>query len=342
MRTSNQKRNLTLLVAFAIIVVICMIALFFLLSRTSGDQEYEEVEQEMKDPLSANYDSFDLDDSPANQQIKYGYELFTKTAQYIGPENGRNKAYSGNNLACNNCHLDAGTKPYSGMLIGVINRFPQYRGREDKTGSIEERINGCMERSMNGEALAEDGKEMKAFVSYLKWLNRYAPEDGKVEGVGYTQIEIPSRPVDLKKGEKLFVAKCVACHGPEGKGVSLNNLPGYLYPPLWGEDSYNNGAGMARVITAAQFMKTNMPFGVSFENPLLTDEECYDIAGYINQQPRPVKKELEKDFPDLKRKPVSAPYPPYADTFSVKQHQIGPFQPIMDFYKEKYGITKTK
>ncbi|AVR47558.1 cytochrome C [Christiangramia fulva] len=294
-------------------------------------------------PVDPRYDTSGLDDSEENRMIKYGYELFTHTPRYIGPENGdRQMVYSGNNLACNNCHLKAGTKAYSGMLIGVINRFPQYRGREDKMGTIEERINGCMERSMNGRVLPVNGKEMQAFVSYLKWLNRFAPEDGKVEGTGYTEIEIPERPVDLEKGKKLFAANCVVCHGEDGQGQRLKGTPGYLYPPLWGDDSYNIGAGMARVITAAQFIKTNMPFGVTYENPLLSDEECYDLAGYINQHSRPQKPHSEDDFPDLRKKPVSTPYPPYADNFSVHQHQVGPFQPIMEYYEKKYGIKKNK
>ena len=75
---------------------------------------------------------------------------------------------------------------------------------------------------------------------------------------------------------------------------------------------------------------------------MLSDEEAYDVAGYINSQYRPVKANLEQDFPDIKKKPVSTPYPPYADTFSVEQHKYGPFQPIMDFYLKEYKIKKTK
>jgi Cytochrome c len=228
------------------------------------------------------------------------------------------------------------------MLIGVINRFPQYRGRENKTGTIEERINGCMERSMNGKKLPQGSKEMEAFVSYLKWLNRYAPEDGKLKGVGYSSIEIPNRAIDVEKGEMIFLSKCALCHGENGSGIKGKDSILYIYPPLWGDDTYNNGAGMTRVITAAQFIKTNMPFGATFENPILTDEECYDVAGYINQQSRPQKDNLETDFPDITKKPVSCPYPPYADKFSIEQHQKGPFQPIMDYYKQQYGMIKKK
>lgn len=329
------------LIGFLLIIISISLGLL-LFQKNIFQPEYVEVSAENIDPLRADYDTYFLDDTPKNQQIKYGYELFTNTAQYLGPKNGKlESTYSGNNLSCTNCHLMAGTKAYSGMLIGVINRFPQFRGRENKIGTIEERINGCMERSMNGKALPPTGKDMQAFVAYLEWLSRYAPEDGKVEGLGYTRIQLPNRAVDLEKGKSLFLKECAACHGEDGQGIALTDHAGYLYPPLWGEDSYNLGAGMARVITAAEFIKTNMPYGASYEDPKLTDEQCYDLAGYINQQERPGKFREELDFPDLKKKPVSTPYPPYADTFPVSQHQMGPFQPIMEYYRNEYGITKT-
>ena len=199
-----------------------------------------------------------------------------------------------------------------------------------------------MERSMNGKKLPVDSKEMEAFVEYMTWLSRFAPEDGKVDGQGFVKIEIPHRKVDLANGERVFTATCVVCHGTDGQGQKNADGITYLYPPLWGPDSYNNGAGMTRVLTAAQFIKANMPFGTTYEAPLLSDEEAYDVAGYINQQKRPGKSNREKDFPDLRKKPVSTPYPPYADSFPITQHQMGPFQPIMEFYKLEYNITKTK
>lgn len=290
-----------------------------------------------------NYDVSKLDNSDENQIIKYGYELFQNTPQYIGPDNGNSeKAYSGNRLSCNNCHLLAGTKPYAAPLIGVINRFPQYRGREDVIGTIEERINGCFERSMNGRMMPTESDEMTALVSYLKWLNRYAPEDGKIEGQGFAKIIIPNRPINLDNGKKVFDNVCFKCHGNEGKGTVSANGFTYEFPPLWGDDSYNNGAGMNRVITSAQFIKANMPFDITYEELKLTDEEAYDVAGYINQMQRPTKQNLAIDFPDLLKKPVSTPYPPYADHFSIEQHQKGPFQPIIEFYKKEHNIKKTK
>jgi len=187
-----------------------------------------------------------------------------------------------------------------------------------------------------------DSKEMQALIGYLDWLGRYAPEDGKIKGQGFVKIDIPKRAVNLDNGKRIFSTNCVLCHGKNGQGEKSLDGNGYKYPPLWGDDSYNNGAGMTRVLTAARFIKANMPFGATYENPVLTDEEAYDVAGYINQQQRPEKRNRERDFPDLKKKPVSTPYPPYVDTFSFQQHQLGPFQPIMEYYKKEYNIVKSK
>lgn len=290
-----------------------------------------------------NYDVSSLDDSAENEAIKLGHELFMNTPKYLGPNNGNPEmVYSGNNLSCNNCHLLSGTKPFSMPLIGIIQRFPQFRGRENKIGTIEDRINGCFERSMNGRMLAEDSKEMKAMVSYLAFLSRFAPEDGNVIGQGYPELKIPNRAVDFEHGKKVFETNCVLCHGADGQGKKFPDGLVYQYPPLWGNDSFNNGAGMNRVLTAAEFIKGNMPFGTTVSTVVLTDEEAYDVAGYINSMQRPEKPNLELDFPDLLKKPISTPYGPYADTFSVEQHKYGPFQPIMDYYKKKHNINKTK
>ncbi len=296
--------------------------------------------KELLDVYHQNYDISLLGNSDKGQNIKYGYELFHHTPIHLGPDSDR--PYAGNRLSCNNCHLMSGTKPYAAPLIGIVKRFPQFRNRENKIGSLEERINGCMQRSMNGEPLPEDGKEMKAFMAYLDWLGRYAPEDGKIEGQGFVKIQIPERPVNLENGKRIFAERCVECHGMDGQGKMAANGQLYEYPPLWGKDSYNNGAGMTRVITAARFIKANMPYGTTYEAPVLTDEEAYDIAGFINQQQRPKKKDLEADFPDLKKKPVSTPYGPYMDDFPLEQHQLGPFQPIMEYYKSKFNLIKNQ
>ena len=101
-----------------------------------------------------------------------------------------------------------------------------------------------------------------------------------------------------------------------------------MVPPLWGPDSFNDGAGMARLTNAANFIHFNMPHGADYLNPQLSVEQAWDVAAYMVSQPRPKKAGLDKDYPDLLGKPVDAPYGPYADGFTERQHKYGPFAPI--------------
>jgi len=265
--------------------------------------------------------------------IRYGYELFTRTSRHIGPEVADpSMRYAGNNLSCQNCHLKGGTKPFSAPMIGVTARYPQYRGRENTIGTIEDRINGCMQRSMNGRKLPYGSKELKALVLYMKWLTEDVSNAQKLKGSGFADIDIPHRKADMEHGRQVFLQNCVPCHGADGQGRhtgSIGDAQGYLFPPLWGPDSFNHGAGMHRVLTAARFIKGNMPLGATADRPILSDEEAYDVAAYINSKIRPHLDGVEKDYPDLSKKPIDCPYPPYADDFPQKQHRYGPFQPII-------------
>lgn len=272
-------------------------------------------------------------DDAFGRLVKYGHALVTDTANQIGPAAADPaRRLAGNNLTCQNCHLQGGAQPYAMPLIGVWGQFPQYRGREGEVGTLEDRVNGCMERSMNGRALALDSREMKAFLAYMKWLSTGIPDGAKIVGSGTKPVQEPNRAADLRHGAEVYAEKCLACHGDNGQGLRVEAR--YQFPPLWGPDSYNDGAGMARLLNAAAFAKHNMPFGTTFDAPLLTDDEAYDVAGYINSQPRPHKAELDKDFPNRLQKPVDAPYGPYVDGFSLEQHKVGPFGPIRARLKE--------
>jgi len=279
------------------------------------------------------------------EAVEYGYRLLVETPKYLGPQAiDPEMRFSGNNLSCASCHLKAGNQAGSASWAGVTERFPAFGGRSNSIGTIEDRINGCLERSMNGRKVEIESEEMKAMVAYMEWLAEDMPEDKMDYYTGFTDLKIPDVAVDLDYGKQIYGVHCVACHQQDGLGIKNPDFSlGYLFPPISGEDSYNDGAGMHRVLTAAAFIKANMPSEIaSKENPVLTDEEAYHVAGYINSLKRPAKNNKEADFPDRKLKPVSTPYGPWEDDFSAEQHKYGPFPPIIDFYKDKYGIIKTK
>jgi len=268
-------------------------------------------------------------DDPFGKLVKYGYALFTDTPNQIGPAAGDPaKRFSGGGLTCQSCHLKAGTQPYAVPLTGVWGQFPQYRAREAQVDTLEDRVNGCLERSMNGHAMPLDATEMKAYLAYMKWLSTGIPDGAKLIGAGMKSIKEPGRAADLGNGAKVFINTCAACHGRDGLGQRAAKGAGYQYPPLVGPDSYNNGAGMTRVLIAAAFVRHNMPYGTTFDTPVLSDADAYDVAAYMNSLERPIKPNLDRDFPNKLQKPVDAPYGPYADDFPPEQHKYGPFDPI--------------
>jgi thiosulfate dehydrogenase len=264
--------------------------------------------------------------------VRRGRDLINATYAYIGPEVAdRSKRFAGNNLACGNCHLQAGTKKFGIPLFGLFGEYPRYSARSGAPITIEDRFNACMTRSMNGRLLPVSAPEMQAMVAYITFLSTGVPAGQQLPGMGTGHMPELDRPADPARGEMGYANACVTCHGPDGAGIR-RSLPttdlGYMMPPLWGNDSFNDGAGMARLITAANFLHFNMPHGVDYLNPQLSPEQAWDIAAYVVSRPRPHKAGLEKDFPELLEKPVDAPYGPYADGFSEQQHKYGPFAPI--------------
>jgi thiosulfate dehydrogenase len=283
-----------------------------------------------------------VSDDPFGQFVRYGHNLFTDTANEIGPSvPDPAKRLAGNNLACQNCHLRGGTQPYAMPLTGVWGQFPQYRAREGMVVALEERINGCMQRSMNGHALLPESREMRAFSSYMRWLSTGVPDGAKLLGAGTLRIKEPARAADPDHGAEIYAQVCAACHGANGLGQRAQNGLGYQFPPLWGPDSYNNGAGMSRLLTLAAYAQHNMPLGTTFDVPVLTDEQAYDVAGYIVSQDRPKKANLDEDFPIRLQKSIDTPYGPYAEGFPAEQHLLGPFGPIRAKVKELAAESRT-
>lgn len=197
---------------------------------------------------------------------------------------------------------------------------------------FEKRVNDCIERSLNGQKLEENSREMQAMVAYLKWVGKDVKKDQSLPGFGLVEIKTLDRAASPEKGLLVYQQYCARCHGQEGEGVMAKSGLEWTYPPLYGKDSYNIGAGLYRLSRFASFIKANMPYGVSYENPFLTDEEAWDVAAYVNSMPRP-EKDLSEDWPDISKKPIDHPFGPYTDSFPEVQHKYGPFEPIKAAYQ---------
>lgn len=275
---------------------------------------------------------------PAAATPEYGRQLIAQTVTLLGPDHSDPEMrYTGNRLNCQSCHLQAGTMPGQLSLTETYQRYPRFSGRDGGERDLKHRIDGCMQRSMNGRVLPRDGVEMNAMVAYLQQLSEeYAAMSPLAKAVNEPPpFRMPDRAASVATGETVYREQCALCHARDGSGLrasALDPARGYVFPPVWGGDSYNNGAGMARVLTAARFIKAKMPFG----KPTLTDDQAFDVAAFINAQPRPQMnpKELSRDYPDRATKPIDSPYPPWADPFPAEQHRLGPFKPIEEYYKQ--------
>ena len=244
----------------------------------------------------------DLLAAPNADQVVRGMRLHLQT-QALLPEN------VGNALNCTSCHLNAGTVADGSPFVGVSAFFPGYAPRAGKVVTLEERINGCFRRSMNGKPLPPQSADMQAMVAYFDWMkNNTRPED-KVAGRGVGKID-PSIKPDPENGQQVYAKQCAVCHGDNGQGLARADGE-QVYPPLWGEQSFNIGAGMARPYTAAAFVKRNMPIGFHEKFPLgqggLSDQEAVDVAAYFSGQPRPDFPDKVKDWPNG-GKPADARY----------------------------------
>ena len=153
-------------------------------------------------------------------------------------------------------------------------------------------------------------------------------------GSGLKDLPILDRAADPVKGKLVFQLRCQSCHGENGQGQKSEGTKEYIYPPLWGNNSYNDGAGLFRLGTFARYVKNNMPWGVSFDAPVLSNEEAWDVAAYVNSQPRP-HFDTSHDWPDISKKPYDHPLGPFKDAFSTQQHKFGPFQPIIAAQKKQ-------
>ncbi len=259
--------------------------------------------------------------------VRYGRELIANTATFFGPHGSVGQHSNGMN--CQNCHLDAGTRPWGNNYGSVASLYPKFRERSGTKEGIVKRVNDCFERSLNGTALDSTSLEMQAIVAYINWVGSGVPKGEKAAGSGMMELAYLDRAADPARGKLVFIEKCITCHNPDGQGKLNADGRTFAYPPLWGPHSYNHGAGLYRLSRIAGYVKANMPQGATWDRPQLTDEQAWDVAAYVNSQARPAK-DLSKDWPNIAGKPIDHPFGPYADTFPEEQHKLGPFGPIAE------------
>jgi thiosulfate dehydrogenase len=273
-----------------------------------------------------------LPEGEEREMVIYGEDIIANTARYFGPHGS--VAPLTNGMNCQNCHLNAGRKNWGNNYSAVYSTYPKFRERSGTIETIYKRVSDCFERSLNGVAPDSSSKEYQSIYAYIKWVGQNVKKGEKPIGSGIEKLSFMDRAADPIKGKEVYTAQCQSCHGSNGEGqLSLNSVS-YEYPPLWGERSYNNGAGLFRLSNFAGYIKSNMPFKLStHDSPKLTTEEAWDVAAYVNSQPRP-QKDLSNDWPDISKKPFDHPFGPYTDGFNEAQHKFGPYAAIIAKHKK--------
>lgn len=323
-------------------------SIIFVCVLTSCAQHYKEEIVEKQDstnptqllagkkPVHVTPDTSTIPHDATGEMIRYGRKLLTDFPYYLG-KHGTVGKHGGNALGCQNCHLDAGTRPYGLNYFSAHARYPQYRSREGKILTLADRINNCIERPLNGTPIPLDSKEMIAMLAYMKWLAKGVPVDGHVEGDMLKLLPLLNRAADPQKGKTVYNTHCIRCHGEDGQGVLKEDGLAYVYPPLWGKQSYQPGSSMHRLIKSASFIKYNMPFDVArWDKPVLTDEEAWDVAAYVNDDKLHTRPYIPPHiaYPVRSEKPVDYYVGPFVDGFSEEQHKYGPFKDIFAYRKK--------
>ncbi len=218
----------------------------------------------------------DIPDDKYGDMVRWGRNIFINTQEY-------GKRYVRNGLNCSNCHLAEGRQPYAAPMWAAYGKYPMYRNKNRSVVTLHERIQDCFKYSMNGIAPTLDTPELEALVTYMHWLSKKAPIGVNMPGWGFVPITASREPSAIN-GDIIYRTQCALCHGQDGKGQKFKDGVGYMFPPLWGPDSFNRGAGMNKVRTSARFIKANMPLGAG---NTLTDDQALDVALYIWIQSRP-------------------------------------------------------
>lgn len=207
--------------------------------------------------------------------IQLGRTLVKETS-----EHPLTSEFVGNTLNCTSCHLDAGEHAKAASFIGVASAYPAFSPRENKVITLEDRILACFERSQNGTRPPLGSKVSVSIAAYITWLSRDVPiQMNPEEPLGpnhITALAIGDYQPNAEHGQRLYAERCATCHSEDGAGTEEG-------PPVWGDRSYNDGAGLAKVGNLASWLRVAMPL----DDADLTEEQAFDIANYLIAQPRP-------------------------------------------------------
>lgn len=245
-----------------------------------------------------------IPDDKYGDMIRLGERIFTQTGKYASK-------YVGNSLNCVNCHLDAGRKPDSAPLWASFVHYPAFRNKTGQVDTLASRLQGCFVYSMNGKAPPADDEVITALQTYSFFLAKGAPVGMPMEGSGYPKLKRPQQAPDYARGEKVYARSCALCHGPDGQGQRAGGQQ--VFPPLWGPQSYNWGAGMHQVNNAAGFIYENMPLG---KGRSLTEQEAWDVALFMNAHERPQDPRFTGSVADTRKKFHDSPDSPYGMTIN--------------------------
>lgn len=243
-----------------------------------------------------------IPDNEFGRLVKLGQRIFNNTGQEA-PQ------FVGNTLTCASCHLDSGRLAHSAPLWAAYVAYPAYRSKTGRVTTFSERLQGCFVYSMNGKAPPAGDDVLVALESYAFFLAKGAPVGTSLPGRGYPAPDDPPLAMDFARGELVFQQKCVLCHGADGQGQSSQGA--VVFPPLWGPQSFNWGAGMGVIKNAAAFIQGNMPLS---QGNTLTDQEAWDVAMFMDSHERPQDPRFQGSIAATRQKHHDSPDDMYGRT----------------------------
>jgi thiosulfate dehydrogenase len=237
---------------------------------------------------SSSTTSASLPPGQLGRVVQLGREIVENTN-----EHPLSKPFVRNALTCSSCHLDAGTHPQAATFLGVATAYPAWSPREKRVITLEDRVLNCFMRSLNGIRPPNGSEVSVAVTTYITWLSRgerlAMNPTAPLGPLHVRPLDINATQGDLVRGQSMYADHCASCHGDRGTGTDGG-------PPVWGDMSYNDGAGLTSNDKLAAWLKVAMPLS----DPYLSDQEALDIAAYVNAQPRP-EFVLDKHLPSAER-----------------------------------------